>query len=77
MGHTLQLNIPDDVYEVLRSRAEQQGTTLEQVAEDYLSRSAMSLEEDPLLRLAGVLDSDLGDVAELHDLYIGRELLKR
>jgi len=77
MGHTLQLNIPDDVYEVLRSRAEQQGTTLEQVAEEYLSRSAMPLEEDPLLRLAGVLDSDLGDVAELHDRYIGQGLLKR
>lgn len=74
MGHTLQLNIPDDLYEILRGRAEQQGTTPEQVAEECLSRSAMPAEEDPLLLLAGVLDSELGDIAELHNLYIGRAL---
>src|SRR5574341_399935 len=32
--------------------------------------------DDPLLQLAGVLESDLNDVAERHDDYLGQQLLE-
>jgi hypothetical protein len=34
----------------------------------------VSAEDDPLLQFAGVLDSDLEDIAEHHDVYLGRSL---
>ena len=74
MGHTLRLDISDDLYEALRSRAEQKGTSLEQTAVERLAGSVMPVEDDPLLQLAGVLDSDLRDIAEHHDVYLGRSL---
>jgi hypothetical protein len=74
MGHTLRLDISDDLFEALRSRAKKEGTTLEQTAVERLAGSVVSAEDDPLLQFAGVLDSDLEDIAEHHDVYLGRSL---
>ena len=41
---------------------------------DRLSAGTVSSEEDPLLQLAGVLHSELTDLAERHDDYIGPAL---
>jgi len=77
MGHTLTLLISDELYESLRSRAAQQQTTVEQVAVQRLAENGNSASPDPLLRLAGVLDSGITDIAERHDDYIGQTLAEK
>ncbi|MGO4884228.1 MAG: hypothetical protein ACLP59_25920 [Bryobacteraceae bacterium] len=77
MGHTLTLDISGDLYEALRTRAEQRGLGVEQVATDCLAESLSAGIEDPLLGLAGVVASEISDVAEKHDLYIGRALAEK
>ena len=47
---------------------------MEQAAVERLAESVIPVEDDPLLRLAGVLDSDLKDIAEHHDVYLGHSL---
>jgi hypothetical protein len=46
----------------------------EQAAVERLAGSVIPVEDDPLLRLAGVLDSDLKDIAAHHDLHLGHSL---
>jgi predicted transcriptional regulator len=77
MGHTLSVNVSDDLYDTLRSLARQKGTTPEEVAAEIVAESAMPPDKDPLLQLAGVLDSGVEDIADHHDLYIGRALAQR
>jgi hypothetical protein len=75
MGHQLTLELPDEVYGSLRQRAEQTGQTPETVAAEWLKTTAERLSDDPLLQLAGVLESTLTDTSERHDQYIGDGLL--
>ena len=58
MGHTL-LELPDQIYDDLRRRAEQTGKTVEEFAADWLSKGVQGSGEDALLQLAGVVDSEL------------------
>ena len=76
MSHTIQLHLPDDVYATLQRQAEQEGKTVEDFVAEHLSAGTQSVADDPLLQLAGALDSDLGDIAERHDDYIGQRLSK-
>jgi hypothetical protein len=76
MGHTIKVELPDDVYESLRRRAEQSGETPENFLAHWLSEGlhGSATGEDALLRLAGVLESGLADIGERHDDYIGQRL---
>lgn len=77
MGHTITLDLSDDLYEALRQSAAKSGHTPEQTAAECLSKHLQPPAEDPLIALAGVLDSDLHDVAERHDYYLGQRLVDR
>ena len=46
LGHTIHLEIPDDLYQALRIRAGQTAMTLEQVAAECLSGSARASDDD-------------------------------
>jgi hypothetical protein len=76
MAHAMILEVPDDVYEPLVSQAKQLGRTPEEIALEWLSAAATRQEEDPLLALAGTIESDITDVADRHDYYIGEQLLR-
>jgi hypothetical protein len=72
MGHTLTLDIPDEVYAPLLSRAKQVGTTPEEVVLAWLMSAAQHLADDPLLQLAGIFASNVTDVSGKHDEYLGQ-----
>jgi hypothetical protein len=74
MAHPLTIDIPEPVYHTLEKWATQQGTTPELLARDWVSRRVIELENDPLMRWAGAIDSDVADVAQRHDEYLGQAL---
>jgi hypothetical protein len=74
MRHILTIKIPEDIYLRLEKWASQQGTTPAALATDLVSRRVVELEQDPLMRWAGALDSKVSDAAERHDDYLGHAL---
>ena len=77
MGHALTLEeIPDDIYDLLLKSAKQAGKTPEAIVLEWLSNVAQRLTDDPLLQLAGIFESNLTDVSDRHDDYIGQGLLE-
>jgi hypothetical protein len=74
MAHPLTIDIPEPVYHTLENWAAQQGTTPEALARDWVARRINELENDPLMRWAGAIDSDVADVAERHDEYLAQVL---
>lgn len=75
MSQHLSLDIPDELFASLEKAAAQTRSTPEQVAAKRLAEDARRREEDPLLKLLGSIDSDISDVAENHDKYIGEGLM--
>jgi hypothetical protein len=45
------------------------------VLTEWLSDAVRRLTDDPLLQLSGTFESDVRDVSERHDHYIGQGLL--
>jgi hypothetical protein len=76
MQHTLTVEIPDEIYEPLLRRAQQTGKTPEAVVLEWLTSTAQHWTEDPLLQLAGCFASDVTDVSDQHDTYIGQSLFE-
>lgn len=74
MAKTLTLEISDSIYQMLLKTAKQIGQTPEQVVLNWLESSVKQSTNDPLLKLAGIFDSDLTDISERHDEYIGKVL---
>ncbi len=82
MSRTIELEIPDALHDRLEEAAAREGKTPQSVfvrlLESYLSskpRARPAPEDDPLLKLAGVIDSNVTDVGSRHDDYIGQALL--
>ena len=92
MSQLLSLKLPDDIYELLLKTAEVAGQkpdkwivtqlslhlplTSSKVAQASQQPSDMERDDD-LLALAGTLESDITDIGEQHDLYIGQALLSK
>ncbi len=68
------IDIPEPVYHSLEKWAAQEGTTPEALVGVWLARRLIDLENDPLMRWAGAIDSDIADVAQRHDEYLGQSL---
>ena len=79
MTRTITLELPESLYASLTQRAEQQQSTPEQLILDSLATTlgngAQSVDDDPLIRLAGCITSDITDIAERHHEYLGQALL--
>jgi hypothetical protein len=71
MSHTIKLDSPDEIYEFLNRQAVEAGKSVEDFAAACLSAGAPASGQDSLLQLAGVLESEVTDVAHQHDRYIG------
>ncbi len=77
MGHTLILEVPEEVYQPLIKKAQRVGQTPEKVVLEWLTNAVKPLTDDPLLQLAGVFDSEVTDISEKHDEYIGQGLMHK
>jgi hypothetical protein len=72
----LTIVITDDDFQQLRRWAAEQGRTPEALASDWFARQLHIMVNDPLLRWAGAVDSDVTDAGERHDDYIGEALAR-
>ena len=76
MGHTLTLEVPDEVYEPLVKTAEQTGQKPEELAIQWLASAIQTFSDDPLEKFIGAIKSDVPDWADLHDKYLGQALME-
>lgn len=76
MGHALSIELPPGVYELLRRMAEETHQSPEELAAEWLIATIERIADDPLLKLAGTVPSDVSDAAGRHDEYIGRALMR-
>jgi hypothetical protein len=74
MSRTLSLDIPDELYQALQDFASRDGKTPEDVSVAWLTAMMECIANDPLMKLAGTLDSGVPDLAERHDEYLGQQL---
>jgi hypothetical protein len=74
MPHTLTLEVPEDVYGLLRHIAGQTDLTPEELAADWLAKAVRQFMGDPALKFIGAFDSGGLDWADQHDKYIGQSL---
>jgi hypothetical protein len=74
MGHTLTLNVPEDVYQSLQRQAEQTGQSPETVAVQLLATATQPHVEDPLEQFIGAFSSQGIAWADHHDAYLGQSV---
>jgi hypothetical protein len=72
MGHTLTLEVPEDVYESLLKTAEQTGQPPEALAVQWLTQATQQEARDPVEPFIGAFNSQGSDWVERHDEYLGR-----
>ena len=74
-----QIELPRDVYELLRQRSEKNGTTpTQQIVEMLAGYLGAEIDpilraDDPILRAVPTMVSGLGDLATNHDRYLYRK----
>lgn len=76
MGHTLTLEIPEELFESLQKIAEQAGRTPEEMIAHWVTTDVRRIVDDPLAKWIGAFDSGLPDWADNHDKYIGESILQ-
>jgi hypothetical protein len=75
MTKALTLTLPDSLYDPLLRMADRAGQSPEQIVSEWTEKILRQLtNEDPLLQLAGIFESDLTDISRNHDSYIGQNL---
>lgn len=70
MNRTLTLQIEDRLYDALSDRARRQGRSAEDVGASWLAAMIERTLSDPVMRLAGALDTGTPDLAQNHDDYL-------
>ncbi len=75
MGHALTIDIPDETFETLQHLAKFANYTPEEWVAQWLASMVLRVNRDPLLKLAGMIESGVTDVAERHDDYLGEAAL--
>ncbi|HRI56125.1 MAG TPA: hypothetical protein PK170_03410 [Anaerolineae bacterium] len=73
MAQTLTLDLPTIVYDTLARTAQHTGRPVEEVATGWVEKAAIQSVDDPLLQLAGVLESDVEDIGSQHDRFLGTQ----
>jgi hypothetical protein len=77
MGHTLTLEMPQEMYEPLAKTAQQTGQTPEDLAAEWLIAAIRKAMSDPVENFIGALSSNVPDWADQHDKYIGQALMEQ
>lgn len=76
MGHTLLVEVPEDVYELLRKSAEHAGQSPEALAAQWLATATRSVANDPVEQIIGSITSHVPDWADNHDHYLGQSVME-
>jgi hypothetical protein len=76
MSHPPTIDVPDSVFLNFSRLALEQGKPPEDLARELVSKAIQELEEDPLLKWIGAFESNVPDVAERHDDFIGQALYR-
>jgi hypothetical protein len=71
---TLTLEIPDEAFAFLCKMAAEFGAPREEIAAEWLAAAIQRAREDPLLQLAGSIESPITNGGVCHDHYIGQAL---
>ena len=74
MTHSLTLDLPEEIYQPLLKTAMTNGKKVEEVAVEVLASVKSNKVADPFERFIGSVKSDITDLAENHDKYIGENL---
>lgn len=74
MSKTLTLKLSDNIYELLVRASAQSGQTPEQVVQEWVESKVEQSSHDPLLQLAGAFESNISNLSDQHDLYLGKAL---
>jgi hypothetical protein len=73
MGHQLNLQIPDDLYQPLTQVAGKRGQTPEELILNYLAQVVQEqVTNDPIEEFIGAFNSNVPDWLEHHDDYLGQ-----
>jgi hypothetical protein len=75
MGHTIVIDLPEEVFELLVKSADRTGLTPEEIAVHWLLSAARRSSEDPVEKFIGSLSSTVPDWPEQHDKYLGGALM--
>ncbi len=68
---TVTIELSDLEYSLLIAQSQATMKTPEEVLRSKLTDVSSEEETDPLLRLAGVLESEIPDISSRHDEYLG------
>ena len=74
--HSLTLDLPEEIYQPLLKTAMTNGKKVEEVAVEVLASVKRNKVADPFERFIGSVKSDITDLAENHDKYIGENLAR-
>ena len=68
----IQVYLRQDQIEPLRAEATRRGVSLAELVRQGVDRllEETPIEEDPLWKIVGIMDSGVGDLAENHDEYL-------
>jgi hypothetical protein len=72
MGHTLTLDVPENVYESLRQQAGHTGQSPEALAVQLLATATQQPVDDSLEQFIGAFSSQGTGWADHHDVYLGK-----
>ncbi|HET6385534.1 MAG TPA: hypothetical protein VFJ58_19240 [Armatimonadota bacterium] len=70
MSHRITIELLDDVFGLLQRTAAEVRIRTEVLAARWLDAAAEP-DDDPLLSLAGIIESTMSDVSKRHDEYLG------
>jgi len=74
MGHTLKLELSEDIYTLLMKLSQQVGQLPEVLAAQWVISETQKLADDPLEKFIGRFRLGKPDWADNHDRYIGETL---
>ena len=74
MGHTLTLDMPEDVYQSLRQKVKQIGQSPEALAAQLLATATQHQSEDPWEQFIGAFNSQGSNWADHQDTYLGQSV---
>lgn len=75
MTHTLKLEIPEEIYNLLEQRAEQTKQPLEELAIQWLAKASQDFADDPMEKFIGAFATNVPGWPERHDELIGEALM--
>ncbi len=77
MGHTMQLDVPEDVYRSLRRTAKRSGQSLEELAAQRLVDATREFGSDPVEEFIGAFSSNVSHWADEHDKHLGKAIVAK